>query len=531
MPSAAAASASRSRGRRRRRRGRRKQRRGRHRRRRREARGDGRRAPSGTSRRWSATSRATSPPTPCSRSSARSAACPAARAWCCSRKGIAIPHGGGAAVLGRHRRRQPRQRQHLHDGRRRPARRERAAGRPRHGRSARARRAKAATPPTAAAGRSRRSLEMNEDALRSDPATALSSWRRKPAAVLQQHQQPASRRSSGSTATSATTTCSATRRSTTPTTGSSARSRSRSSGPGVTVAARKGYFAVRNPADAADQRLGSAGARRPRAEAGAERVPGARRRAAVPRTRPARPRAGGRRGQDRAADLPAGQGRQELHVGLHRAGPLPRPRQPGRAQGEPALRDPRRARADRPREAGRGGVLPRVRAARRRLLDGDRRPRRAVGQVERALRDGRSAAARGEQAADEQPGRRQARREGAGKGSPPRQSRCWSTASRCPRTSATPISKAAKEAAVLLRHLSGARTAAARTSIDRAAAERQAGRRSCRCRCRRPMPPDASSRSAACRSTSSRPAPTSCAPSSSRATSRSLRSTLLRIAD
>ena len=43
----------------------------------------------------------------------------------------------------------------------------------------------------------------------------------------------------------------------------------------------------------------------------------------------------------------------------------------------------------------------------------------------------------------------------------------------------------------------------------------------CRCRCRRPTPTDGFSSSGACRSISSRPAPTSCAPSSNRATSRS----------
>ena len=43
-------------------------------------------------------------------------------------------------------------------------------------------------------------------------------------------------------------------------------------GPGVTVAARKGYFAVRDTRRRAGQRLGGAGARRARAEAGAERV-------------------------------------------------------------------------------------------------------------------------------------------------------------------------------------------------------------------------------------------------------------------
>ena len=44
---------------------------------------------------------------------------------------------------------------------------------------------------------------------------------------------------------------------------------------GVIVAARKGYFAVRDPAADPDQLVGGAGARRARAEAGAERVSGA----------------------------------------------------------------------------------------------------------------------------------------------------------------------------------------------------------------------------------------------------------------
>ena len=76
--------------------------------------------------------------------------------------------------------------------------------------------------------------------------------------------------------------------------------------PGVTVAARKGYFAVRDPRRRADQRVGSAGARRARAEAGAERVSGARGLAALPRTRSSRPRPGRRGSEDRATHVPGG---------------------------------------------------------------------------------------------------------------------------------------------------------------------------------------------------------------------------------
>ena len=67
--------------------------------------------------------------------------------------------------------------------------------------------------------------------------------------------------------------------------------------PGVTVAARKGYYAVRDPGGV-DQPVGSAGARRARAETGAERVSRARGLVPVSRTRSPRARAGGRRPQD-----------------------------------------------------------------------------------------------------------------------------------------------------------------------------------------------------------------------------------------
>ena len=216
--------------------------------------------------------------------------------------------GGAAAVPRRHRCGEPRQRQHLHHGRRRAARRERAGEDPRQVNAAGGARRAAATRRTAAAADPlTKALEKNEDVLRSDPHDGLGhagAGHRRPA--LQQHEQPAPGRSSGSTAISATTTCSATRRRNDTLRRPFRTIEVKVKRPGVTVAARKGYFAVRDTGGVADQRLGSAGARRARAEAGAQRVSRPRRRAAVPRARPSRAGAGGRRGQDRAADVPAG---------------------------------------------------------------------------------------------------------------------------------------------------------------------------------------------------------------------------------
>ncbi len=147
--------------------------------------------------------------------------------------------------------------------------------------------------------------------------------------------------------------------------------------------------------DVSSQRLGSTGARRPGTEAGAERVSRPRRRPALPRTRPSRSGAGGGRSQDGAADVPAGQGRQELHLGFHRAGAVPGWQEPGRPQAERTLRDSRRPRPDRSRQTGRGRVLPGVRAAGRPLLDGNGGARRAERQVQRALCHRRSGTDRG----------------------------------------------------------------------------------------------------------------------------------------
>ena len=86
--------------------------------------------------------------------------------------------------------------------------------------------------------------------------------------------------------------------------------------PGVTIAVAQGLLRRARPGRRAGQRLGGPGARRARAEAAAERLPGSRRRAALPRARPSRPRARRRRVQDGGAHVPAVGGWQDLHVGL-----------------------------------------------------------------------------------------------------------------------------------------------------------------------------------------------------------------------
>ncbi len=79
--------------------------------------------------------------------------------------------GGAAPVPRRHRRREPGQREHLHDGRGRPARRERAGEDSRPGEPGRP--DLASTPPTRAPAGDEpltKALEKNEDVLRQDPA-------------------------------------------------------------------------------------------------------------------------------------------------------------------------------------------------------------------------------------------------------------------------------------------------------------------------------------------------------------------------
>ena len=191
--------------------------------------------------------------------------------------------------------------------------------------------------------------------------------------------------------------------------------------PGVTVAARKGYFARPQSGRHAAERLGGAGTGGARGEAAAQRLPGPRRRVPLPRTRPSWPGACRRGSAHRAADLPGHRRRQELYVGLQRAGALSRRRQPGRAQAQSALRDSRRAGADRGRETRSGRVLPRIGAAARRLFDGDGRARRAGRQGERPVVHDRSPAPRRRPAPRQQPAARDARRRGSGKGAASRQ--------------------------------------------------------------------------------------------------------------
>ena len=89
-------------------------------------------------------------------------------------EGLVHSAGGAAAVPRRHRRREPRQREHLHDGRRRPARRERAGedSRPgeRHGRRRHRHPGRSSGNGNAPLSKP---LEKNEDVLRQDPHNGL----------------------------------------------------------------------------------------------------------------------------------------------------------------------------------------------------------------------------------------------------------------------------------------------------------------------------------------------------------------------
>ena len=126
---------------------------------------------------------------------------------------------------------------------------------------------------------------------------------------------------------------------------------------GVVVAARKGYFAVRDPSGTPTNswEAPALGAleQKPVPNAFPVRAAGL----LFPGARSCRPRPGRRRPQDRAADIPDSSRRQGLYVGLRRARAFPRSAESGRPQGEPALRDQGSDDGDRSGQAGRGALL------------------------------------------------------------------------------------------------------------------------------------------------------------------------------
>ena len=317
----------------------------------------------------------------------------------------------GAPPLPRcHRRRQPRQREHLHDGRRRAARRERPGEDSRSGEPGGGVRRDDGV----FGGRRGRSVHEGARGQRgvAAPGSARRPRRRSrrtPAACCSTTPTTCVRVSSASKPISATTTWSATRRSNDKFDGRFRTIEVKVKRPGVTVAARKGYFAVRDPGGVPVNTWEAP------ALGALEQKP-------VPNAFPVRAGAllfpeRGRPGlvpvvvDLKTAPLTflAHRRRQDLLVGLHGARALPRRSESGRAQGQPALRGARPDRADRTRQTGRSDLLPRVGAPGRRLHDGNGRLRRAVRQVERAVLDRRGAEVGAGQAAHEQPHARQAR--------------------------------------------------------------------------------------------------------------------------
>ncbi len=223
------------------------------------------------------------------------------------------------------------------------------------------------------------------------PTAASDSSRRRPAACSSRTRTTCARASSASKTTFATTTCSGTRRANDVYDGRFRKIEVKVKRSGVTVAARKGYFALRDPGGAPGQRVGGAGARRhssrircrtpsrcaparcgfPSAIAPAScrsssssrppASPSSRRRTARPTRRISR--------SSCASSTRTIRSRARSASTTRSTGPLPTL---GSAkQGEVIFyREPE--------------------LAGRRLHDGDRRPRRAVREVERAAVDGRS---------------------------------------------------------------------------------------------------------------------------------------------
>ena len=269
-----------------------------------------------------------------------------ARAGCPGRKSLMFfseghrdSAGGPATVPRRHRRREPRQRQHLHDGRGGPARRERAGQDPRPGEQRRGRRRRhSRRSGGAAASRCRRRSRRTRTCSGRIRTPASARWRRAPAACSSTAPTTCARASTASRPICATTTSSATRRATTPTTArfrtievkvkrpASRSRRARATSPSATPAARP-INAWEAPALGELERKPVPNAFPVRA--GAFLFPERDRPGLVPVVVES---------EDGAADVPAGRGRQDLHVGFRGARAVPRWGEPGRPQGEPALR-------------------------------------------------------------------------------------------------------------------------------------------------------------------------------------------------
>ena len=178
--------------------------------------------------------------------------------------------------------------------------------------------------------------------------------------------------------------------------------------PGLTVAARKGYFAVRDtggaPVNTWEAPALAALDRRPVPNAFPYRV-GALQFPSNEKPGPCPRRCRSENGADLVSDH---RGSESLQVRLCRDRSLRRRPEQGRAEGEPALRDERRARQAGSGEEQRCDLLPRAGARAGRLHDGDDCLRQADRQGERPLCHGRSAESRPGEAPDEQPCHRQA---------------------------------------------------------------------------------------------------------------------------
>ena len=376
-----------------------------------------------------------------------------------------LPTAVAAAVLGRHRRRQPRQRQHLHDGRRRPARRERAAEGPRHGDR------RPAAPATAAIRRSGGGGCVHEEDSRSqrgraaqDPHDAAqAAGARDRRSVLfnnTNNLKPAFERVDsdlhnyymlGYTPINKTFD------------GKFRTIQVKVKRSGLTIAARKGISPSATPARLR-QRLGSARARRARAEAGAERLS---------RCAPARCSFPNATGRGSCPSSSKSRPRRSRSSRTRTARPT-RPTSPcSSASSIATIRScARSASTTRSAASSRRSSAPsRVRSS----SIASPSCRAGVYSMETVVHDAPSGKSSVRFATVEVPrydddtlrmsslvsssaAKTCRRRIGAPT------IRCWSTASRCRRISAMPVSKASKEAGVLLRDLSRRRRDAGPTS-------------------------------------------------------------------
>ena len=239
----------------------------------------------------------------------------------------------------------------------------------------------------------------------------------------------------GRTAISATTTCSAIRRSNGRFDGKFRTIRVKVKRPGVTVAARKGYFAVRDPARHAAERLGGAGAR---ARSRRSRCPMPSR-CAPPLPLPEPAVLAWSRSSSNCRTAP-------LHVRRPPTARATRPTSPSSCASSTATNQVVRKlsqhyeirgelRADRAARSGVRSSSTANRSCPRRLLDRNGRARCAGQHGERPVRHGRSPAPRRRPAPRQQPAARHAAAKKCRKRRAEPATRCRATASRCSRTS------------------------------------------------------------------------------------------------